>query len=139
MTKAEALAIVATAFMREMMREDDAPARLPKPEPPSDDDLPPQPRFDFDESNEPDVCIHGDLKIPRDVCPIHGPAMEEPVTDGELDGMTSEGEPEASGPIGRAQRARRQREAREKAERVHAEELPMSGMGPPPEDLPPTQ
>jgi hypothetical protein len=138
-SKAEALVV---AFARGLMREllaDEKPVKAPakaaaprrsrnvKPKA-QEEDPNPQPRFDFDESN--DVCLHGDLYIPKAACPIHGPAAQNGVTDAELDDITSEG---SSNLISRAERLRERREKQAANERDFAEEVPMRGMGPPPE------
>jgi len=139
--KAEALAIFATALMREILREDESapePVALnpapqdPSPEPPrSGDEAPgtPMPLFDFDESN--DVCEHNGVWIPRESCPEHGPGADVVPTIEELDDMDSE---EVSGPIARARRIAENKAKQEAQKRLFPEDLPMRGMGPPPGD-----
>ena len=139
--KAEALAIFATALMREILREDEPapePVALnpapqdPSPEPPrSGDEAPgtPMPLFDFDESN--DVCEHNGVWIPRASCPEHGPGADVVPTIEELDDMDSE---EVSGPIARARRIAENKAKQEAQKRLFPEDLPMRGMGPPPGD-----
>jgi hypothetical protein len=138
MNKADALAIFATAIVRELLREpvyeDDvvpAAARLqPEPEDPN-----PHPQFDFDES----TCTHGGLVIDRSICPIHGPdAMGPPPTAEELDDITGETADEGNPLIAKARRLKEQRERKERTQRLYPEDLPMSGLGPPiPDDVPP--
>ena len=96
MTKTEALAVFATALMRELLREDDAPAAQPKPRrrrKAVEDDPNPQPRFDFDESAN--VCEHGGVWIDRAQCPVHGPMADEGVSVQDLEDITSDEAPNA--------------------------------------------
>jgi hypothetical protein len=131
--KREALEIFATAFVRELLREDAPTTALrgtdPLPDP--HDDPNPQPRFDFDESN--DYCEHSGYYIPKIICPEHGPqATEEPApTAEELDGIAGEAPPPNI--IARAERARARREKQAANERLFPEDIEMRGMGPPPE------
>jgi hypothetical protein len=131
MTSKEALAIFAAAIVREILREDDAPS-TPAPQTPGSVDEPsgPQPKFDFDESN--DVCEHGGVYFDRKTCPVHGEDAQADVTPEELDDITSD---EESGPILRARRLAEQNRKRAAKERLFPEDIPMSGLGPP-EDLP---
>lgn len=132
MTKAEALHVFATAIMRELLREDGENVAYTAGAPPPPDEPPsgPQPRFDFDESN--DVCEHGGIYFDRKLCPVHGDDAQAPVSDQELDDITSDEPPNA---VLRAQRLAEQRAKRAAMQRLFPEDLPMSGMGPP-EDLP---
>jgi hypothetical protein len=138
--KAEALAIFATALMREILREDASPPPpvelMPGPDPSaesprSEDEAPgtPMPLFDFDESN--DVCEHNGIWIPRETCPEHGPGADVVPTIEELDDMESE---DVSGPIQRARRIAENKAKQEGKQRLFPEDLPMRGMGPPPGD-----
>ena len=131
MTKAEALMVFATAIVREILREDGEPQAPEVPrETPSDEPSGPQPKFDFDESN--DVCEHGGVYFDRNLCPVHGPQAQAEVSAEELDDLTSD---EAPAPIQRARRLAEQNRKRAQKERLFPEDLPMSGLGPP-EDLP---
>lgn len=138
MNKADALTIFVRALMRELLA-DDKPAktvavgprkpRVPKARPQPEEDPNPQPRFDFDESN--DSCLHGDLWIPKAACPIHGPSAQNGVSDIELDAIAGD---ELPAPLARAKRIAEQRLAQEREGRLFPEELGnMKGMGPPPE------
>jgi hypothetical protein len=131
LTKQEALHIFTTAIVREILREgDEAPGIVP-PGPPSPDEQPPTPRFDFDDSA--DTCEHNGYIIPRASCPVHGPGGAEEVTAEELDDLESE---EPPGPIQRAARIAALKRQQEAEERQYAEDIPMSGMAPP-RDIPP--
>jgi hypothetical protein len=132
MTKTEALQVFATAFVRELLRENDEPARpvAPPLAEKNDPDTPPQPRFDFDASNE--VCEHGGVYFERAACPVHGQSAQEEVTTEELDDIASE---ETPNQLKRAERLRKQRDRQAKTERLFPEDLPMSGLAPP-EELP---
>jgi hypothetical protein len=133
LTKAEALAIFAREIMRELLRDDDAPAAPVVPSAPLPEDSGPgwaQPAFDFDESN--DVCEHGGVYITRKLCPVHSDEAQAPApTAEELDDMASEDVP---APILRARRLAEAKAKREATERQYAEDREMRGMGPPPED-----
>jgi hypothetical protein len=130
--KAEALSIFATAFVRELLRDDEPPPAHTNgyAAPTPDDDPNPQPRFDFDESN--DYCEHSGYYIPKIICPEHGPqATEDPApTAEELDGIAGEDPPPNI--IARAERARARREKQAANERLFPEDIEMRGMAPPP-------
>ena len=115
MTSKEALAIFAAAIVREILREDDAPS-TPAPQTPGSVDEPsgPQPKFDFDESN--DVCEHNGVYIPKSICPIHGPGGTGEVSIAELDDLAGEA-PELH---------RRTRKPRTPPERLFPEDLDKS-------------
>lgn len=123
MTKSEALAIFATAIIRELV-DDETPGSVDEvPRETPAEPSAPQPRFDFDESN--DVCEHNGVYIQRATCPIHGPNAQADVSPEDLDSLTGE-QPELH---------RRQRKPRVAPERLFPEDIPMSGLGPP-DDLP---
>jgi hypothetical protein len=134
--KARALDIAITAIFREILREEPGFVERVLAAPPPSEPQGPQPRFDFDESA--DTCTHGGVTIYKVDCPEHGPDGTGPApTAEELDDMTSETHEEANPMIARARRIARQRERQAAEERVYAEDLPMGGMGPPPEEPPP--
>lgn len=128
MNKLEALHVFATAMVRELLREDEERfAPLPPQAPTVDPNAPPEPRLDFDASN--DVCEHGGVFFNRELCPVHGPSVQEDVSAEELDDITSE---EVPGPIARARRITEQRLRQAREARQYPEELEnMKGMGPP--------
>jgi hypothetical protein len=136
LNKAEALSIFATAIVREILREGPEPyetaAILPIVEPPPDNN--PRPQFDFDES----TCEHGGLVIERAACPIHGPGAQEEVSAESLDDITSETHEEGNPLIARARRKKALEERRLAQQGLYAEDIPMSGLGPPiPDNIPP--
>lgn len=137
MTKGEALAIFTREIVRELLREDEmaTPVAAPTPPQPAVEDDNPQPRFDFDESQ--DYCEHAGILIQRAACPIHGPGAQEAVSAESLDAATGE-EPEVAAPIAKARRLAAQRKREEAQGRTYAEELPMRGMEPPGEQPPMT-
>jgi hypothetical protein len=132
--KERALHIAFTAIVRELLRDggDEGPydRELGEHAPPIDGPQGPQPRFDFDESN--DVCEHNGVLIPRAQCPVHGPEAEYVPSAEELDDINSD---EPPSPIARAERIRKQREKNAGKERLFPEDIPMSGLGPP-QDMP---
>ena len=130
MTKAEALTIFATAIVREILREDDAPLQASSSPVPDDSPSGPQPRFDFDES--PDLCEHGGVWFDRKTCPVHGDEAQSEATPEELDDITAD---ETPAPMLRARRLAEQKAKRANSERLFPEDLPMSGLGPP-QDIP---
>lgn len=134
MNKAEALHIAFTAIVRELLREDDklpGPPYAPANFRAAAEAGPPQPQFDFDESN--DVCEHGGVWIERATCPVHSDEAKEYVpTAEELDDITSDDSPEV---LQRAARLKAQRERAASVGPLFPEDLPMRGMGPP-ADLP---
>lgn len=137
MNQERALHVFATAIVREILRvsEDELPiisdVALPQEPAPGT----PTPRFDFDESA--DTCEHNGMLFDRNLCPVHGPEGTAPApTAEELDDLTRETFEEENPMIARARRLAAQKKRQEGQERVYAEELPMSGAGPPPE-IPP--
>lgn len=130
MNKLEALHVAVTAFVREMLREDPETVEYRPPTPAVDPNTPPEPRLDFDESNL--VCEHGGVYFAREECPVHGPSAQEGVTAEELDDITTD---EVAAPIQRAHRIAEQRAKAQETKRLFPEDLPMSGMGPPPEEM----